>query len=239
MPIQAVTFDLWETLVAHTPENDVAIRQLRYERMQTALGREIHREQFQTAYRRSWEKFEEIWITNREVQTEEQLDIFLTLLFNSSRPALNAETRKKLEDAYLSPVRDHPPVVYPDVLPVLTELQKRKLPLGMICNTGRTPGRLLRPILQAQGILDFFRVALFSNELDLRKPAPEIFHVAIRELGAVPETTVHVGDRPNLDIQGALGAGLQAVQIDRYELYQPTGKWPFIRSLPELIPLLD
>ncbi len=106
MPIRAVTLDLWETLVAHTPENDRAILSLRYERIQTALGRTFRLEQFREAYRLSWEKFEEIWTTNREVQTEEQLEIFLTLLFDSTHPALDAETKKKLVAAYLSPVRE-------------------------------------------------------------------------------------------------------------------------------------
>jgi len=68
-------------------------------------------------------------------------------------------------------------------------------------------------LLERHGVLQCFTATVFSDELGVRKPAPEIFLHALRTLGVEPAAAVHVGDDPILDVQGARGAGMRAIQV--------------------------
>lgn len=76
------------------------------------------------------------------------------------------------------------------------------LPLGIITN-GNTE------LLQI-GLAEPFRVVLSPATTEHRKPDPRVFHQAAAALGCAPEELLHVGDRFDDDIAGALRAGCQA-----------------------------
>ncbi|MFQ5848393.1 MAG: HAD family hydrolase, partial [Candidatus Methylomirabilales bacterium] len=84
---------------------------------------------------------------------------------------------------------------------------------GLICNTGRTPGTMLKIVLQRLGILEHFDVLTFSDAVGIRKPAPQIFHRTLEQLGVSSDRALHVGDDPTTDVQGALGVGMRAVLL--------------------------
>ena len=77
----------------------------------------------------------------------------------------------------------------------------------------RTPGVVLRKILDRYGLLAPFKLLTFSDECGVRKPDPEIFHLTLRQVGLAPREAVHVGDDSVLDVQGAQGAGMRAIQV--------------------------
>jgi FMN phosphatase YigB (HAD superfamily) len=56
-------------------------------------------------------------------------------------------------------------------------------------------------------------------------------------LGADPATTIHVGDVPAVDVEGARAAGVTPLLLDRHDLY-PQADSRRIRSLRELPGLL-
>ncbi len=49
---------------------------------------------------------------------------------------------------------------------------------------------------------------------------------------------MHVGDQYAMDTVGALGAGMKAVLLDRYDISGDYNYQPRISSLDELLPLL-
>lgn len=55
---------------------------------------------------------------------------------------------------------------------------------------------------------------VISDEIDVRKPDPEIFHYTMAETGATPDRSIMVGDNLKTDIKGALDAGLDAVYFN-------------------------
>ena len=67
-------------------------------------------------------------------------------------------------------------------------------------------------VLQALGLLKYFRGVVVSGAVGLDKPRPEIFRFA-RQLAGSPERCLMVGDNPSADIEGALRAGMTAVQV--------------------------
>jgi putative hydrolase of the HAD superfamily len=96
---------------------------------------------------------------------------------------------------------------------VLARLQDDGLSLGLICNTGRTSGRMLRLVLDRLGLAPFLAVLTFSDEVGLRKPHPEIFRRTLSALGVAPGEAAHVGDDVRTDIAGACGVGMRAIHL--------------------------
>lgn len=66
------------------------------------------------------------------------------------------------------------------------------------------------------------------------KPAPEIFETALAAAGVAAHEALHVGDSPADDYEGALGAGLPALLLDRAGLAHEGIE--SIRSLREILP---
>ena len=97
----------------------------------------------------------------------------------------------------------------------MRELSKDKYKLGLICNTGRTPGFVLRKLLHKFRLLKYFDVTLFSDETIVRKPDPKIFRLALKALNCHPSRALHVGDDLKNDVRGAMKAGMQAVWVEQ------------------------
>jgi FMN phosphatase YigB (HAD superfamily) len=53
---------------------------------------------------------------------------------------------------------------------------------------------------------------VFSQEVGVFKPAPEIFLRACRDLEVEPTDTMYVGDNLETDVQGAANVGMKTVQ---------------------------
>src|SRR5437762_2138377 len=65
------------------------------------------------------------------------------------------------------------------------------------------------------GVLECFRVMIFSSDGSSLKPSRKLFDQAIAAVGVPRSGAVFVGDNLRCDIGGARGAGLASVWIDR------------------------
>ncbi|CAI5984282.1 unnamed protein product [Closterium sp. NIES-65] len=69
----------------------------------------------------------------------------------------------------------------------------------------------LRPILRDLQVDSLFDAIVVSAEVRCEKPSPQIFAIALEEIGvSSPGRAVHVGDDAVNDLQGAMDAGLHA-----------------------------
>ncbi len=87
------------------------------------------------------------------------------------------------------------------------ELSGHGVRLGVISNADTRTQR----VLEGLGLSQLVDVVLLSAELAWDKPDPRIFHEACQLLDVPPKHTLHVGDTLRDDIEGARGAGLQAL----------------------------
>jgi putative hydrolase of the HAD superfamily len=101
--------------------------------------------------------------------------------------------------------------IFEDVVPTLAALRQRGLKLGVISNWDDR----LRPLLKSLQIADQFDVIVVSCEVGASKPASAIFRAAVKQLGVPACSLLHVGDSFAMDVLGARAAGLHAVQIER------------------------
>jgi putative hydrolase of the HAD superfamily len=124
--------------------------------------------------------------------------------------------------------------LFADTMPVLDELERRGIILGVVSNFEPW----LREVLEHQGILHRLSAVAISGELRVAKPDPAIFRHALEQAAVEPERTIYVGDSPDADVVGARAAGIRPVLIDRFDRH-PVADAPRITALPELLGVLD
>lgn len=98
---------------------------------------------------------------------------------------------------------------------LLDALRDRGLKTGLVSNTMEPRWLLLRD-LEDQGLADRLDAVVFSSDLGIRKPHPEIFRRALDDLGVPAERALFVGDRLVADVRGARDVGMQTVQAMWY-----------------------
>jgi putative hydrolase of the HAD superfamily len=70
--------------------------------------------------------------------------------------------------------------------------------------------------LDEQGLAERFDAIVFSSDIGVRKPRPEIFQRALDELGVTADRALFVGDRLVADVRGARDVGMRTVQAMWY-----------------------
>jgi putative hydrolase of the HAD superfamily len=124
--------------------------------------------------------------------------------------------------------------LFPDVLPCLETLSNGRV--GIISN-GQVEQQ--RQKLKNTGIEARFECIVISEEYGWSKPSREIFLEACRRIGASPADAVYVGDRYDIDAEGARRAGLTGVWLDRGQRARTAlHQVPIIGGLDELTAVL-
>jgi len=108
--------------------------------------------------------------------------------------------------------------IYEDVVPALEGLKARGFRLAVISNWDER----LRPLLGRLRLENRFEQIVVSCESGHCKPSPFIFKDAAARLDVPPAALVHIGDSREHDVEGARGAGLQALQLVRAR--EPRGR---------------
>jgi putative hydrolase of the HAD superfamily len=101
--------------------------------------------------------------------------------------------------------------IHEDVLPAFENLLVRGLKLALISNWDER----LRPLLDRLKLDSYFEAFAISSEIGFSKPSPVIFEEAVRKLGLPAGAILHVGDSHSEDLEGARGAGLRSILLDR------------------------
>lgn len=214
--LEAVTFDFWETLAEDSGENLRRTRDLRIDGLRDVLrgaGLDRPRAAFEAAHDEAGRRIAAVWGTGKDVGTRGQVAILLEGLDPSLPGAVGGDVWPGLEEVYATPALRFPPAVRPGSDRALWALRDRGIRIGLISNTGRTPGRVLRILLQRAGLLEHFEALTFSDEAGIRKPDPRIFRWTLNKLGVRPEQAAHVGDDLHADVAGAQAAGLRGVHV--------------------------
>ncbi len=100
----------------------------------------------------------------------------------------------------------------PDALALLRELG---LELVAVSNSDGSA----EAVLERVGLRPLLEDVFDSHVVGFEKPDPRIFFRALEKTGAAADTTLHVGDLYDADIEGGRAAGLHTVLLD------PFGDW--------------
>ena len=245
-PFEAVLFDLFDTLVLferdRLPELTVNGRTMRstagsLHEVLRDFAPQVELADFVGALGWSWQEAERIRSeTHREVAAPERfqslfrrLEIDPSSLPAEAIPTLLATHMRELSRA----------VVFPDHHRALLDAVRRRHRLAVVSNFDYTP--TARFVLERAGVVDLFDTIVVSDAVGWRKPAPAIFAHALDAIRVPAARALFVGDRVDLDVAGAHGAGMRAAWINRGAEALPDGARPpefEIRDLAGLAEIL-
>jgi putative hydrolase of the HAD superfamily len=145
-----------------------------------------------------------------EATGERELEALRDRCTEILRRALPPSAREvdDLRGALLASLRFEP---YPEVPGVLDELGRMGLARVVVSNWDVS----LHGVLAQTGLTPLIDGAVISAQERVAKPDPEIFRRALAVAGVGAEAAVHVGDTAELDVAGALAAGVRPVLVDR------------------------
>ncbi len=207
---RAITFDCWNTLLyeeswttAHALRIDALVRAAR------AAGREVESETAGRAFNSAWQRHMDAWAAGAASGAIEVAHWALAELGLSPHGAnLPALVQNFEEASHSSRV-----LALDGARNALGALSAAGIHLGLVCDTGLTPGHVVRHFLDAQGLLELLGSTIFSDEWSLPKPHPEVFHAALSELGVRASEALHIGDLKRTDVAGARAVGMVTVRL--------------------------
>jgi putative hydrolase of the HAD superfamily len=216
VPIRAVIFDLWDTLVDYPVDAAAELERRWAER----LGQDP-------------EAFRRLWREQRAArETGPLVDGFRAAGIDEAAVEELLAMRHEFTRGALVPREG--------ATETLRRLRELGLRLGLISVCSEEVALLW----QETPFAGLFDSTVFSATCGLRKPDPEIYLLACRELGVEPRDCVFVGDGANDELAGAERVGMDAVLIHRPE-QEP--HWPEVRgwrgrritSIPEVLDLVS
>ena len=209
MDAGVVFFDVGGTLIHDDPPVPEVFARVARRRGFDVTVRDVEpfMEQANEFYRQEYVRDGDFWcVHERAVQL--WLDMYTLLAdccdIHDDVPGLAQE----VYDEYLLP---HNWSTFPDVEACLKGLKRRGFRLGVVSNWDATLEQLFRRL----GLLPYFDEIIASAAVGCRKPGSAIFHIALERMGVRAQDAVHVGDLPEADGEGASGAGIRPIIIDR------------------------
>lgn len=122
--------------------------------------------------------------------------------------------------------------LFTGVIPALELLQKRFTVIAVTNGNAN---------LETIGIDHLFSDVVTAAMAGAAKPAPQVFEMAVEMGGASASQTLHVGDHPLYDVDGARNAGLRTAWVNRNssdwpdEFEQPEIEVSHVQELPALL----
>lgn len=204
--IEAITFDLWNTLFENKSYSKNRIEFL--ERYLTKKNQNIRQNSIQSCYNEVFnylemnnlkEDFKHVYTEDRIIRMLKCLDIHL-----------NTSEIKEISITMEEEMLKDPPLLKEGVVDTLKHLSTN-YKIGLISNTGITPGKVIRKVMERYNILQYFQITVFSDEIGYNKPKRIIFQKTLEALECKPEKSIHVGDLLHTDIKGAKGYGMLSI----------------------------
>jgi putative hydrolase of the HAD superfamily len=214
--IAAVTFDLWDTLTQERPGGTEKVARLRINGIASILSNRgiVHdADELESAYGETGEFLEMTWNKKRDMPVKDQVLFMLSSVDDKLASKLVNKELEDIERIYAESILHNPPMLLPGASDALRSVKEKGYRIGLISNTGRTPGSVLRTMMGRMGIIEYFDVTTFSNETLMRKPSEGMFRITLDKLNVIPRAAVHVGDDADSDIIGAKRIGMHAIHI--------------------------
>ncbi len=207
--IRLITFDFWNTLFVDRDEDvrnemrkDFALSRLQ------KYKQELTKEEVRSAFHVAKMEFELQW----RRYTSSTMDDYVRIVTSELGINIDSNDRKDIVEFFETVLLHHQPLLVPNAGEAVRDV-KTRLKVGLISDTGYSPGSTLRKILGAHGIESCFDSFSFSNETGYLKPRLESFLRILHELNMRPEEAVHIGDLERTDIAGAKRLGIKAIKF--------------------------
>jgi len=232
--IEVITFDLWNTIFNNRFYTDFRLDYFTQflEKKDIVYSIRDVKNAFNLAFYLPERNYEE----NDHIYTEDRIVKLLNILnINLTEPDKDL-IKNKFEETILK----DPPSLKIGVKQTLEELSSNYR-LGLISNTGVTPGRIISRIFQEYEIFKYFDVKIYSDEIGYYKPHPILFKTALREFNCNPQNAIHIGDKLETDIKGAKDCNMLAIWFNESHSSNSVFINPDyeIHEIPEVLQIIE
>jgi putative hydrolase of the HAD superfamily len=208
MPIQAITIDFWNTLYdSQGGEGRDKDRFTTVMQNAARLGHSLEASNLKAAQKRAWEHFNIVWREEKRTpSTRSMVEFFWReLCIDADTEAIDEVTRS-FEEGILQ----HPPSLLAGAKETVRLLAEQHY-IALISDTAFSPGRVLRQVMERDGIAEYFSAFSFSDETGVSKPHELAYRTALTGANCPSEAGVHIGDIERTDIEGAKNFGMRAI----------------------------
>ena len=202
MAVRAITFDFWFTLFRDASGEE-------RQRKRAAALAEATGQDSDDCYDALELASQEFSRSHREDHRTLGPKDAVRLAARTLAVSLTWDAIESLTETFATAILDHSPVPIPGALDAV-EQAARHVPVGLLSDTGYSPGSSLRQLLLRHEFLDHFSALTFSDEVGVSKPQKAMFEAAAHKLGVRPAELLHIGDLEFSDIDGAHGVHAQA-----------------------------
>lgn len=202
MAVRAVTFDFWCTLFRDA--NSEPRQKVRIQAFAEASG--VPEDKVEAALRHVWGEFTRC---HHEEQRTLGPDDAVRMTAEQLGIELAPEVADRLAVAFATAILRYPPEPIEGALDAVQAASFR-WPVGLISDSGVSPGTALRVLLDRHGFTSWFDAMTFSDEVGVSKPQARMFETAAARLGVAPHEILHIGDLEHTDIAGIRGVGGKA-----------------------------
>ncbi|MFW9865061.1 MAG: HAD family hydrolase [Candidatus Thorarchaeota archaeon] len=207
--IYAITFDLWNTIFANKFYSKQRLDIL-YSFLQSReiyVPFEVLKNAFNTKFHlynvtlKSL-NYQHVYTDERIYRVFEEIDVEI--------PSPDIKLlQKDLESVML----EDPPLLKTGAKKSL-EILSSDFKIGLISNTGITPGPILSKVLEWYGLIDLFDIIIYSDETGVYKPHPKMFEIPLKKFNCKGSNAIHIGDSLATDIKGAQELNMLTIWIN-------------------------
>jgi FMN phosphatase YigB (HAD superfamily) len=205
---RGVTFDWWGTLFLPRPNRDARSTWLHGWLAAERLVR--HPDHVRDRFDAAVDRQQKAWREGRHVGSRAVLVEVLDDLDVRLPESALAGALLGIEDVRGASL----PPLAAGVRELVERLHSLGVRLGIVSDTGLSTGRVLRRLLEEEGLARYFDPAAlaFSDEVGVPKPNAPIFHASLAGLGLAPAEVVHIGDLRATDVTGGRRLGMRTVR---------------------------
>lgn len=229
--IRHIFFDLDNTLWNHRKNAELTLRQLfkkeKINEIYLLNFDDFHREYF-TINENLWANIRDGKIDKDYIRKHRFYDSFLFFGID------DFELSQRFEHSFLDEIIEYNELV-DGTFELLEYLASKHYKMHILSNGFQ---EVTHRKCELSGIQNYFETITSADEINIRKPRPEIFEFALRKANASKEESIMIGDDWIADIEGATAFGMKAVFYDVFNDDFKAKEVNVIKKLSELKDIL-
>lgn len=207
MKIQHIFFDLDNTLWDHRKNAYLTLKEI-FKKEKVSERFQLEFEEFHTEYftinERLWEQIRDGEIDKEYLRKHRFYDSFLFFGID------DFDLAQTFENNFLDVILNYNDLVE-GTFELLEYLSEKKYKLHILSNGFK---EVTYQKCELSGIKNYFETITSADEINIRKPHPEVYEYALNKANAKKEESIMIGDDWIADVEGGKSFGLKVVFFD-------------------------
>ena len=207
MKIQHIFFDLDNTLWDHRKNAYLTLQEI-FKREEITAKFNIGFEEFHTEYftinEKLWAQIRDGEIDKEYLRKHRFYDAFLFFRID------DFELSQVFEHQFLDEILNYNDLV-PGAFEILEYLSAKDYQLHILSNGFQ---EVTQKKCELSGIKNYFKTITSADEINIRKPRPQVYEYALNKANAQKDSSMMIGDDWIADVEGGKAFGLEVVFLD-------------------------